>query len=522
MKKGIIAGLCLLLVVAALIYRCKRDAGESLSKCLEISFSLELTTIDPGFAHNYPGVIAVKMIYEGLMRRGFNDQLIPAVAESYEVSSDQKVYTFHLRPSLWSNGEKVTAYDFEYAWKRIIDPSFPTTGTLNFYPIKNVEAIVKKELPIESVGIHAADENTLVVELEHPAPYFLETTTCASYSPVNCKNPTLTNGPFAVKEWRQGVKLALVKNVNYWDAEHVYLPGIDVHMINDPMTNLMLYKQKQLDWIGRPLSRIPFEAIPTMEKEKKLEHIFGVGVQWYFLNTKMFPFTNKKIRQAFAYAINRKEMSEHLFVEGEMPALSILPGSLSVKSSPYFPDGDIKKAKMLFEEGLKELGISNRDMPEIILHCPSEPMHETVAQVVQRQWNQTFGVTIQIVAQDWKTLNDKINSGKFQIGGMGWIPSIRDPIYMLKTFKYSTDSINKSRWENSRYRHLLDASDDELNPEKRKQIFVEAESLLMDEMPVIPVNFINVAYAKNPQLHNVCMSEFGDVDFTWAYFENKK
>ena len=522
MKKRIVAGLCLLLAVAALIYQNTRKAEESPSKYLEISFSLELSTLDPGFAHNYPGAIAVKMMYEGLMRRGFNDEIVPGIAESYEVSPDHKVYTFHLRPSLWSNGDKVTAYDFEYAWKRIIDPSFPTTGTHSFYPIKNVEAVVKKELSIESVGIHAIDEETLRVELEHPAPYFLETTTCASYSPVHRSNLRLTNGPFAVEEFRQGIKLALVKNMNYWDAEHVHLPGIDVHMISDPVTNLMLYKQKQLDWIGRPLCRIPFEAIPMMEREKKLEHIVGVGVQWYFLNTQLFPFTNKKMRQAFAYAINRKEMTEHLFVEGEAPATSILPGSLSVMSSSYFSDGDLKKAKILFEEALKELGTSREALNEIVLHCPSEPMHETVAQVVQRQWSQVFGVTIQIVAQDWKTLNDKINSGNFQIGGMGWIPSVRDPIYMLKTFKYCADSINKSRWEHPRYRQLLDASDDELNPEKRKRIFVEAETLLMEEMPVIPVNFINVAYAKNPRLHNVCVSEFGDVDFTWAYFENQE
>ncbi len=282
MKKMVLGGFCLLLAAGAVFYRYQRSAEVEESKFLEISFFRELASLDPCFAHNYPGSIVVKMTYEGLMRRGFNGELVPGVAESYEVSPDHKTYTFHLRPSKWSNGDKVTAHDFEYSWKRIINPALPTTGTLNFYPIKNVEAIVKNEKKLEEVGIRAIDENTLVVELEHPAPYFLESTACASYAPMHQMAARVSNGPFMVQEWREGQSLTLLKNPNYWDEEKVRLPGIHVQMIVDSMTNLLLYKKGNLDWVGKPLSGIPFEAIPTMRKEKKLHHINGVGVLWYF------------------------------------------------------------------------------------------------------------------------------------------------------------------------------------------------------------------------------------------------
>ncbi len=522
MKKVLLGGLCFLLAAGVIIYRTQKSSTEGTSKFLEISFYRELASLDPGLAHNYPGSIVVKMSHEGLMRRGFNGSLVPGVAESYEVSPDQKTYTFHLRPSMWSNGDPVTAYDFEYAWKRVVNPALPTTGTLNFYPIKNVEAVVKNEKGLDAVGVRAVDERTLVVELEYPAPYFLESTSCASYAPVHRSVEGVSNGPFAVKEWQEGHSLTLVKNPYYWDAGQVHLPGIHVQMIVDSMTNLLLFKKGNLDWLGKPISGIPFEAIPTMQKEKKLHRVSGVGVLWYFLNTEVFPFHNKKVRQAFAYAINRKELAEHLFLEGETPAMSILPGSLCVSKKPYFADGDLKRARQLFAEALQEMGKKPEDFSNIVLSCPKDSMHESVAQVVQRQWSQAFGVKIRIATQDWKILHEKLTCGDYQIGAMGWLPFVQDPIYMLKTFKYRADGINKTRWQNPRYIELLDASDDELDPEKRKEIFRQAETLLMEEMPVIPISFMTNGYAKNPHLLNVCVSEFGDIDFKWAYFDDQK
>ena len=159
-------------------------------KTLRLAFLTEADSLDPRYGYEIPANHLIKMLFEGLMRMTPEKTLIPAACEEVEISKDQKTYTFTIRPARWSNGREVTAYDFEYSWKWVIDPKTCSRGTSDFYPIKNVQAIVRGDLPIETAGIHAINEKTFVVELEHSTPYFLELTSTSVYSPCgDCKGP---------------------------------------------------------------------------------------------------------------------------------------------------------------------------------------------------------------------------------------------------------------------------------------------------------------------------------------------
>lgn len=467
------------------------------------------------------------------MRMGQDSQVEPAIAESYELSEDNLTYTFHLREAYWSNGDPITAYDFEYTWKQVIDPtSGYSLGVQNLYPIKNARAIIKGRKSIDTAGIRAIDEKTLKVQLENPTPYFLEVTATSSYFPINSKvdlqDPDwakndgdcfVCNGPFSLKHRKVENEILVLKNENYWDNENVKIPGIRIAILSDSDTQLHLFEKGELDWLGKPFSRISTEATEHLRKTGEIQFFQTLGLYWFFVNTESFPFNNKKIRQAFSYAINRQAIVDNLLQGNEIPAMSVLPSMLATQKDPFFHDNAQSRALAVFQEGLDEMGITLKDLPEITINYNIGSTHKTMAEALQQQWSQIFGIPIRLEQQEWKSHYDKLLKGNFQVGGMAWQSWLRDPIYIMQTFREKMNGVNMSRWDNPDYNRLITSAEKQADPAARKDFFNQAQALLMEEMPVIPVYFTTIAYAKNKKLKNIYMSELYDVDFRWAEIE---
>jgi len=506
---------------------CKSSGGDGY---LRVSFHTEVQSLNPRKGIDFPTFFAVKMLFEGLTYIGPDQKPHPAIAESYEISEDQKTYTFHLRPTIWTNGDRVTAHDFAYSWRRVIDPNDSSLGAENFYPIKNVEAAFLGQKPMDSVGIEVLDNSTLRVELEHPTPYFLDILATPAYLPVNRRvdqedsnwenspETFVCNGPFLLEKHHFNDEIVVAKNPQYWNEKEVKLPGIRVAIVKDMTTQLNLFEKNEIQWLGNPISKFPLDAIQHLKDTNQLEHYPTLSVYWYFINTESFPFQNKKMRQAFAYALNRKMMCDTVLEAGETPAHAILPHSLATQDCSFF-DYNQEKALALFEEALEEMNITRNELPTITLNYAVVPAYTLVAEETQQEWQNTFGIEVKLEHQDWRGHFGKLQSGNFQIGGMGWQSWLRDPIYIMQTFRKKDAGINMCRWENQEFQSLLNEAEAEANLARRKELFNQAEALLMEEMPVIPVYYMTLKCAKNPKLKDVYISDLYEADFRWAYFD---
>ncbi|GAA4709559.1 peptide ABC transporter substrate-binding protein [Brevibacillus fulvus] len=504
------------------------DSGSTEKKVLRMNFASEPPTADPGLAEDSTSGAVVRATFEGLTRLKDNKP-IESAAEKIDVSEDGLTYTFHLRDAKWSNGDPVTAQDFEFAWKRVLDPKTAANYSYQLYYIKNGEKANKGEVSLDEVGVKALDDKTLEVKLENPTPYFLELTAFYTYFPVNKKvvesNPNwaneasthVGNGPFKLVEWEHKNKLAIEKNENYWDKDNVKLDRVEFSMVNDSNTELQMYENGELDWAGAPLNSLPVDVVPALKEEGKVITQPIAGTYWYKFNTEQPPFNNVKIRKAFAYAINRQAIIDNILQLNQLPALGAVPQSMSLNPDGYFKDNDVETAKKLLAEGMQELGISK--LPEITLSYNTDSNHEKIAQAIQDQWKKNLGVDVKLANTEWKVYIEDLHQGKFQIGRMGWLGDFNDPINFLELFKDKYGGNNDTRWENAQFKELLNQSALEKDPAKRKEILAQAEKIFVDEMPVAPIYFYTDSWVKQDYVKGVQVSGLGDIDFKWADIE---
>jgi oligopeptide transport system substrate-binding protein len=497
---------------------------------IRMNLHSEPPTADPGLAEDNISGAVIRAVFDGLTRLDKNAKPIEGVAEKIDISDDKLTYTFHLRDSKWSNGDPVTAHDFEFAWKRVLDPATGAKYAYQLYYVKNAEAYNKGKASRDDVGVKALDDKTLQVTLEHPTPYFLELTAFYTYSPVNKKvvegnknwaneaSTIVGNGPFKMESWDHKNQMTLVKNDSYWDKDAVKIDKIKFSMIEDENTELSMFQQGDFDWAGKPLSSLPTDSIPHLKEQGILQTEPLAAVYWYKFNTEKPPFNNAKIRKAFAYAINRQEIIDNITQTGEIPATGAVPTTMTIKPDGYFKDNDVATAKKLLEEGMSELGITK--LPPITLSYNTYEAHQKIAQAVQDQWKKNLGVDVTLQNQEWKVYIDTLHSGDYQIGRMGWLGDFNDPINFLELFKEKDNGTNDTNWENPQYKDLLNKALVEPDTEKRKKILINAEQILMDEMPIAPVYFQTDAWVQNPKLKGVTVDVLGNIDFKGAYFEN--
>ncbi|MGG4450361.1 peptide ABC transporter substrate-binding protein [Brevibacillus sp. HB1.1] len=489
----------------------------------------EPPTGDPGLAEDTTSAAIVKAVFDGLTRIGPSGKPEEAVAEKIEVSSDMKTYTFKLRDSKWSNGEPVTAHDFEYAWKRALDPKTASNYAYQLYYIKNAEKANKGTGSLEDVGVKALDDKTLQVELTNPTPFFLELTAFQTYFPVNKKvvetdekwsgeaKTHVGNGPFKMESWEHKSKMVLVKSDNYWDKDSVKLDKIEFSMVEDENTELSMFENGEIDWAGSPLSSLPTDAMPALKDSGKLQ-VKPVGATyWYKFNTEKPPFNNVKIRKAFAYGINRQILIDNVLQANQQPAMAAVPPTMGLNTGGYFKDNDQETAKQLLEEGMKELGISK--LPPIKLSYNTSEGHKKIAEAIQDQWRQNLGAEVKLENQEWKVYLETMHEGNYQVGRLGWSGDFNDPINFLELFKEKDGGNNDTRWENPKFKELLNQSATESDPEKRKVILREAEQIMMDEMPIMPIYFYTHTWVKNDKVKGIFQDGLGAIDWKWASIE---
>lgn len=487
----------------------------------------EPETLDAGMSNDVISGAFIRSLYDSLVRLDKDGKPVNSVASDIKVSDDKKVYTFTLKDSKWSNGDPVTAQDFAFAWKRTLDPKTASGSAYKYYPIKNARAYYQGKAKAEDLGIKIVDDKTLEVTLENPTPYFL--TLATFYYPVNqkvveanadwAKKPEtiVTNGPFKLAKWEHKNKIELAKNEQYWDKDAVKLDKIEFSMIEDSNTELELFNSGELDWAGGPISGLPADAIAHLRDEGKLKTMERATNYYLLFQTEKAPFTNTKIRKAFAYAINRTDIAENIGQAGQTPLMGFVPKSASLKPEGYFKDNDTEGAKLMLAEGMKELGITK--LPEITYLYNTSELSKKIAEALQAQWKQVLGVDVKLINKELKVMFDDQEQGKYMISRTGWTGDYNDSVNFLELLMEKYSSNNTTFWSNDKYVELVNKAYAEPDEAKRNQYLTEAESILMDEMPVTGIYSSVNSWVQNDKVKGVTVDPLGYIDFKWGYIE---
>lgn len=501
---------------------------------LRLNIPKGILSLDPRIGGDLQSGNVKRMLYDGLMRLDKTGAPTLALASGIEISSDRLTYTFTLKQGLrWSTGDPIIAYDFEYAWKKVLDPTFQTPFVTIFYIIEHAQAASEGRRPLDDVGVRALDERRLRVHLAKPAPYFLELVCHWAFSPVSSKSDRIhpgwahtgaetyaASGPFKLALFDYGKRIAFVKNPNYWDAEHVRLEKIEISMIQDPDAELKMYENDEIDWVGQPFSIIPLAISREYKKRGALCSSPVAATTWLEFNVESFPFNNAKMRRAFSIGFDRTQLTQEVIPGRNAPATGVVPQSLN-PHTPLFCNGDSALAKKLFAEALKEMGCTKESLPQVSILCPDSELWKAVIGEIKRQLSSLFGIDIRVRVFAWEEFFTHRSNNFFQIAGISWYCWYSDPIYVLNVFKHRTNSLNSTQWESHEYIEYLDAADSERDEKKRMELLTKAEKHLIDEMPVMPLFYDGDCFMRKNYLKGVNISKTGDIDFKEAYIRHE-
>ena len=462
------------------------------------------------------GVIESKIItslFEGLVAGdpSRDDAAIPGAAASWEHNEDMTGWVFHLQPQgKWSDGAPVTAHDFVFAYNRLLHPDFAGPYAEMLYFLDGAEAFNKGETTdFSQVGVKAVDDFTLQLKLREPVPYLPSLTRHYTWFPVprhvvlqfgkmtdrftkwSVLPNIVGNGPFKLTQWRFHDFIEVRRNPHYWNAAQVGLNGIRFYPVENPYTETRAFLSGQL----HTTYQLPSDLIRTVKKNDPefLRQEPYVGTTFIRLNTTRPAFSDPRVRQALSLTIDRGQICEHI-MEGFIPATSLTP-----KMGSYEPEAklrfDPEKARGL----LAEAGFPNGDGFPVFSMLISRPSARAGSEALQAMWLKHLNIRINIQNMDWGSYIGAQQSLNFDMASAGWVGDYLDPTTFLNIWTPGNGN-NNTGWSDPQYESLLRAAALKSNAAERTALFREAESLLMDAQPILPVSYYTRNYLIRPEV----------------------
>ena len=515
------------------------DSGKTeLAQELNLTAGGDLATMNTLGAYDGGAVVVLNSVFEGLHRIGPDNTIVPGIAESYELSEDNKTYTFKLREdAVWSDGTPVTAHDFVYSWRKAIHPDTAAYFGYLMLDIKNAAKIQNPDDELygkaEELGIKAADDYTFVVELEYPVPYFIGLTATSVFFPQNKEfveaqgenyaldvDSMIYNGPFVLDTWKQGEGWTMKKNETYWDADTVKLTTINQKIVKETSTAINLYETGEIDVVG-----LSSEYVDQYKNSKEYSTSEQPTIYFFRMNHANEYLKNENIRKAIDMGWNKQNMADLLLNNGSIPAYYLVPsgfvngpdGKDYRKSSGNYNVTDIEKAKEYWNKGLEELGV---DRVTLDLLSYDGEMSKTLVEYIKNQLETNLpGLTIEINIQPSKQKLELEASVSFDLDYGGWAPDYQDPITFLEIFT-SDSYYNQSNYKNEAYDELITKARQTQDQTERWNILIEAEKLLMESATIGPIYQAGSARLTKPYVKDLYRHPFGtDISFKWAYIE---
>ena len=494
---------------------------------LAVQIGPDPETIDPALNSAVDGGNMLLHSFECLLTVDQNGQLQPGQAEKWEASADGFTWTFTLRDGLkWSDGTPLTAEDFVYSWKRVVDPNTAAPYA------ETVLGMVKgykeaSEGNVDALAVSAPDEKTLVVELTSPCTYFGSLAAFATLNPVQkatieangdawaTKAETyICNGAFYIKEWIPGQHILMAKNENYWNKDAIKLNTLKFVLMEDSNASLSAYRSGDI----LLTKDVPTEEIPSLKDggEFFVEPI--IGTYYLSLNTSKAPYDDPKVRKALSLAIDRAYVAGTLMQGTYSPAYNFIgPGWMDTDGKEFIKnsnggktyisedyEANLEEAKKL----LAEAGYPNGEGFGTIKYMTNDSgYHKTVAEYLQEAWKQ-LGITTTVDIVEWSSFTSTRRDGNYDVARNGWVGDYDDPSNMLDLL-FSSNGNNDGKYNNADYDAAMTDSRTITDPAKRSAALHKAEDILMEEAACIPLAYYNDFWLQSPKLKGAWHSATG-------------
>ena len=475
-------------------------------KVLKAQVDVEVASMDPQIATDGTSFDAISAVTDGLYQTDSEGKAVMALADKVDKSADGLHYTFTLKDAKWSNGTAVTANDFVFAWRRLVDPK--TASEYNFIAsiagLKNADAIVNGEKGVEELGVTAKDDKTLVVELDAPVPFFESLMAFPSFYPVNEEfynkcgdtfatsvDTILCNGAFKIKSYEPAAtSVEFEKNPDYWDASNVKLDGIQFQVIKDSQQAMLSYQNGDVD-----LATLAGEQVDQFKSDAEFKNIME-GYLWYISpNLKVAGLENKNLRMALALSYDKEAIVNNILKDGSVVADYAIPKALATgpdgkdfrETADTYLSSDKKKALEYYEKAKQELGKDSFTYKMVVEDTESA---QNVAQFIQSEIQTNLpGVTIQLEVLPKKNRVDRMQNGEFELGLTRWGPDYADPMTYLDMWVTNNPN-NYGFWSNTEYDKTIDSAKKgelALDQKARWEALKGTEKTVMDDAVIFPV-----------------------------------
>ena len=479
-----------------------------------------------------------KHMYENLVTLDDDDNTVPGAAESWDYDEDTLTYTFHLRKDgVWTNGDPVTAKDFEFAWSQALNPDVASDYAYFLYFIKNAEKYFNGEVAWDEVGVKVVDDYTLEVTMEQPTPYALFLFSFSTLAPINQRfyeavgadlysteaQYFCTNGPFALTEWSHNDKIVMQKNDAWHGAADVEVEEIDWKIITDANAALSSFLAGDLDMVGLGTG----ELIKQAEAAGATIQSYTDGTSFYiYFNNNDQYLSNVNLRRALFNAIDEQKEIDTVWQNDNEPMTSFTAPGVSATDGTsfagkvgelYAPSRDQEKAKEYLATALSELGCTVDELSaHLSIDCGDSATSIAEASFYQEQWRQVLGIEVAVNSMITKQGSQNRKTGNYVMSITGWGPDYNDPNTFLDLW-VTDGGNNQTGFSNERYDELIDLAAKETDLEKRESYFIECEQIIADQLPIGPAFWRAPSYACSDKIKGgMHRSTFQDINAVYV------
>lgn len=477
-------------------------AGVKLANIQEIvrGNGTEVASLDPHKTQGVPESHVIRDLLEGLVNQDANGKIIPGVAESWE-TTDNKTFIFNLRKDAkWSNGDPVTAHDFEYSFKRVVDPATaaPYSWYMEMTTMINAAEIIAGKKDKETLGVKALDDHTLEIKLASAVPYFVmmmahTTVKAVPQATIEKFGDKWTrpenfvgNGAYTVDKWVVNERISLTRNTQYWDDAKTVINKVTFLPIENQVAEMNRFLSGEIDITYE----LPNEHFRRLQKEHKedLSITGNLCTYYYAFNTAKAPFNDVRVRQALSYTIDRDIITKALLGQGQKNAYAFTPEIIS-GFTPELPEYAKLTQKQRIEKAKELLAAAGFDKSNPLsfnlLYNTSEN-HKKNAIAITSMWKKSLGVNVTLENQEWKSFLDSKSMGNFDVTRAGWCGDYNEPSTFLSLMQ-SSNASNDAHYKSKSYDELMQQALATTSDADRNEIYLKAETLLAKDMPIAPI-----------------------------------